>query len=77
MISHYKLITLIRVMLTVVTTEPHWLTTETMQNIYWSKFEGAFLERPNGKSTNEESNKDGKSTLNMSSKKGDVHAILL
>ncbi len=41
-----------------------------MQNIYSSKFEGKFLERPNGKSTDEESNEDGKSTLlNMSSKK--------
>jgi hypothetical protein len=41
-----------------------------MQDIYSSNFEDDFLERPNGKSTNEESNGDGKSiTLNMSSKK--------
>jgi hypothetical protein len=40
-----------------------------MQNIYSSKFEGNFLERPSGKITDEKSNKDGKSRLNMSSKK--------
>ncbi len=40
-----------------------------MQNIYSSKFEGNFQVRPNGKSTDEESNKDYKSTLNTSSKK--------
>ncbi len=40
-----------------------------MQSIYSRKFEGNFLERPTGKSTNEESKEDGKSTLNMSSKK--------
>ncbi len=40
-----------------------------MQNIYSSKFEGNFLERLNGKSSDEESNKDGESTLDMSSKK--------
>jgi hypothetical protein len=47
-----------------------------MQNIYSSKFEGNFLERPTGKSTDKESNKDGKSTLHMSSKKKGVCANL-
>ena len=52
-------------MFTAVTTYPHWLTTKTTQKIYSSEFEGDFLERPNGKSTDEESKEDGKSTLNI------------